>query len=152
MHKIPTWLIICLTALTLTGGLASISTLEPDQIKHASIEIGGAPLWLFLVVGVSVYVLEAFVWTVAFTEFGARFFKHAAVGALLGVVAYGPIFHGPEGWFSILVSSWICFVLNMSYMIIRKRSRRTAILSTVAHKLVFILYAAWEIFLASEGQ
>lgn len=146
MRRAPTWAVIGCTALALFGASELLALIEPPEFSEVANDIADAPIALFLGVGIIVYVFEALLWTVAFTEAGARLFKSARLGAFLGVLAYGVVFHWSGGWFSILASSWIGMVLNLSYLILRERSRKIAILSTIAHKVAFILYATWTLY------
>lgn len=149
MQKIPTWIVILSTAILLFGGLAIFSLLfsglsEADDTTLK--EVSEAPIGLFLGVGIPVYILESMIFTVVLVELGAKFAKSPMLGAALGIIGYGVIYHWSNGIFSILITSWIALVLNSSYILLRQRSRKIAILSTIGHKLLFLFYAAYTIY------
>jgi hypothetical protein len=138
-------MIVSTTTALLFGGLQVATLFEPTLDENELSKLR-TPLALFLGVGIPVVVLEALLWTVAFVELSAKLAKSPVIGAILGVLAYGVVFHWAGGMFSVLVSTWIALVLNGSYVLLRQRSRPVAIVSTVAHKIAFILYAAFSIY------
>ncbi|WP_043957309.1 hypothetical protein [Lysobacter sp. A03] len=146
MKGFPTWIVITLTAILLFGGLEIAELFSPDTDELRISELSAAPPELFLGVGIPVVILEALFWTVCFVELGAKYARSALLGAALGVLGYGVLFHWSEGLVSILASSWIALVLNGSYVLLLQRSRTVAILSTVALKIVFLLSVAFTIY------
>ncbi|MGY0653056.1 hypothetical protein ACW7GZ_14595 [Luteimonas sp. A537] len=149
MDRLPTWVVIVITAIFLFGGLevaALLFELPTDEPALTDPDLAEAPLSLFLGVGILVYIFEALFWTVLFVELGAKYAKSPLLGAILGLLGYGVVFHWSGGFFSVLVSSWIALVLNSSYVLLRQRSRTVAILSTVALKVIFILSVAFAIY------
>ena len=146
MHRFPTWIVISITAVLLFGGLQIAAAFGPvvDEVELKTLT--ETPLGLFLGVGIPVVIFEALFWTVAFVELGAKFAKSPLIGAIGGLIGYGVVFHWSGGVFSVLVSSWIALILNSSYVLLRRRSRMVAILSTMAHKVAFIIYAAFSMY------
>ena len=149
MAKLPTWVVILITSVLLFGGLEIASFIKPTQTV-ADIEklkiLGQISVVQFLGIGILVEILEALFWTVTFVEFAAKLAKTPQLGAVLGIIAYGVIFHWSGGISSILISGWIILVLNVSYVELRKRSHLVAVLSTVAQKIAFIMLAAVSIY------
>ncbi|GAA4357078.1 hypothetical protein [Kangiella marina] len=147
MNKIPTYIVILSTAILLFGGLAIFSLFSEAADENTLQEISEAPLALFLGVGIPIYILEALCFTVITIELSAKFARSTWLGAILGILAYGVLYHWSNGAFSILISSWIVLVLNSSYIILRKRSRKIGIASTIAHKLAFFFFAVYSIYM-----
>jgi hypothetical protein len=149
MAKLPTWAIILITTVLLFGGLEVASFLVTAQ-NDADIEklriLSHISRFRFLFIGILVVTLEALFWTVAFVELGGKLVKSPLFGAALGIFAYSVVHHWSGGAKAILVSGWIVMVLNVSYVVLRQRSRPLAILSTVAQKIAFIAFAAISIF------
>jgi hypothetical protein len=146
MDRLPAWIVISATALLLFGGLEVADLFAPESDATKVKELAEAPLSLFLGVGVLVVILEALFWTVCFVEFGAKYLRSPLLGAALGVLGYGVVFHWPGGLVPIVASSWIALVLNSSYVLLRQRSRALAVVSTVTLKVAFILSVAFSIY------
>lgn len=142
------WRVALMTTILLFGGLELADLLLPAP---APLDAGLAdvPIGLFLAVAIPVGILEGLFWTVACIELSARWLRSAAVGALLGIVGYGAVFHWSGGALSILVSTWIVLVLNVGYLRLRSQSRRAAVISTLAQKVLFMLYAAHGLYIAT---
>ena len=143
MERIPTWSIILVTTILFFGGLQLAKIFEPAVDENELEILLGKPILLFLSIGIPVVILEALFWTVGFIELGAKFLRSPLLGASAGILGYGVLFHWSEGVFSVLLTSWIALVLNTSYVFLRQSSRKTAIYSTLAHKVAFIVYAAF---------
>ncbi|QOY63651.1 hypothetical protein INQ40_05355 [Lysobacter sp. H21R4] len=146
MKGFPTWIVISLTAILLFGGLEIADLFASDADELRINELSEAPPELFLGVGIPTMILEALFWTVSFVELGAKYARSALLGAALGVLGYGVVFHWSGGLVSILASSWIALVLNGSYVLLLQRSRTVAILSTVSLKVAFLLSVAFTIY------
>lgn len=104
-----------------------------------------AYLGIFLSFGIPVVILEALVWTIAPIELSARFAKSTLIGAALGLLGF-VAFHWRGGLEAMMGSGWVVLVLNTSYLVLRPRSRRVAIWSTVGQKLAFILVVSFAIY------
>ena len=143
-----------MTAILLFGGLELFNLLVDSKNAsdfEAELDVlRSAPMILFIIVGIIVYIVEAMLFTVIPIELSGKFTHFPWVGATLGIVLYGPLYHGSNGVFSVLISSWIALVLNSSYLILRQRLRKVAILSTMGLKIIFILYAAFSIYSFAE--
>jgi hypothetical protein len=145
-RRIPTRVIILVTAVMLFGGL-ELAGLLIDSTDEAELDMfRNAPVILFLGVGIIVYILEAMLFTVIPIELSHKFTRTSWFGAMIGIILYGPLYHGSDGLLSILISSWIILVLNSSYIILRLQSRQVAIISTTGFKILFIFYAAFSIY------
>lgn len=142
------WRFVLMTTLLLFGGLelADLLLLSPPPVDAG---LSDVPIGLFLAVAIPVGILEGLFWTVGCIELAARWLRSASVGAVIGIVGYGAVFHWSGGALAILVSTWIVLVLNVGYLLLRSRSRRTAVISTLAHKVLFMLYAAHGIYIAT---
>ena len=68
------------------------------------------------------------------------------IGVAAGVLGFGVLYHWSHGISGIVLASWIALVLNTSYVVLRTRSRKTAILSTLGQKLGFLLIAAIAVY------
>ena len=142
MQRLPTWAIVIATTVVLYGGLMIAAHLVPDaHIHKLPLLKSPTPLRLFAI-GIPVYVMEALVFTVGAIEAAARFVCMPALGAAAGILGYGVVYHWSHGLSGIILASWIALVLNASYLLLRERSKQTAILSTVGQKLAFLLFAA----------
>src|SRR5690554_6922365 len=145
-QRIPTWVVVLMTAILIFGGL-ELAELLIDSTDEAELYVlQNAPMILFLGVGVLVYIFEAMLFTVIPIELTNKFLRSPWLGAFLGIVFYGPVYHWSNGAFSVFITIWIVLVLNSSYIILRQRSRRVAICSTIGLKIIFILYAALSIY------
>lgn len=142
------WRIVLMTTILLFGGLelADLLLLSPPPVDAG---LSDVPMGLFLAVAIPVGILEGLFWTVGCIELTARWLRSASIGAVAGIVGYGAIFHWSGGALSILVSTWIVLVLNVGYLLLRSRSRRAAVISTLAHKVLFMLYAAHGLYIAA---
>lgn len=145
MQNVPTWAIVAATTIALYGGLAIAGHLVPDAHAHKLSTL--PPLARVFTVGVPAYVLEALVFSVAPIELATRFLHKPLVGAAVGVVGYGVVYHWPHGLAGIVLASWIALVLNSSYVVLRQRSISTAVIATLGQKLGFLLLAVLSIYL-----
>ncbi|MFT3905778.1 MAG: hypothetical protein QM718_05695 [Steroidobacteraceae bacterium] len=142
VRRIPTFVIVLSTTLVLFAGLYLASLREETAAQDGKLQLlSKISPDLFLGIGIPVMVLEALFWTVAFVELTAKF-TSLWLGAFAGVLSYGVAYHWNGGLISIFVSGWIALVLNVSYVLLRSRSRRVAVLSTVFQKVVFIIWVA----------
>jgi len=146
MQRFPTWTIIVATTVALYGGLLIAAHLVPDAHNHTFSPLKLPTPFRLFAIGIPVYVLEALVFTVGAIEAAAKFIRMPILGAAVGVLGYGVIYHWSHGLSGIILASWIALVLNASYVVLRERSRKTAILSTVGQKLAFLLLAALVLF------
>ena len=145
-QRYPTWTIIVATTVVLYGGLIIAGHLVPDAHadKFSPLKLP-TPFRLFAI-GIPAYVMEALVFTVGAIEAAARFVRMPLLGAAAGVLGYGVVYHWSHGLSGIILATWIALVLNASYLVLRERSIRTAILSTAGQKLAFLLLAALVLF------
>ena len=145
MRKIPTAAIFLVAAALLVGGLLVLPFgNDTGSSVDTSAKIAQHP-WLFAGVGLVVEVGEALVWTVAFIESFAWALRAPWLGAIAGIAAYSVGFHWNRGLVGILASGWIVLVLNVTYLILRERSKKTAVLCTIGLKWCFLAYAAVDI-------
>ncbi|HEY2346922.1 MAG TPA: hypothetical protein VGH80_13775 [Xanthomonadaceae bacterium] len=141
MQRFPTWTIIVATTVVLYGGLIVLAHLIPDAHAHKPPLLKLPSLDRIIFVGIPVYLLEALFFTAGAIEVSAKFASMPLLGAAAGVLGYGVLYHWSHGLSGIILASWIALVLNASYLVLRARSRKTAILSTVGQKLTFLLFA-----------
>lgn len=142
MQRFPTWMIVVATTVVLYGGLAVAAQLVPDAHAHALPLLKLPSLDRLFVIGVPAYVMEALVFTVGAIEVAAKFMRMPLLGAAAGILGYGVLYHWSHGLSGIILASWIALVLNASYIVLRERSKKTAILSTVGQKLTILMFAA----------
>ena len=146
MRTFPTWTIVIATTVALLGGLAVLSEIVPDaHAKRVSLPALPSPL-MFFAIGVPAYVAEALLFTVVPIELASRFLRIPPLGAAVGVLGYGVAYHWSHGISGIVLASWIALVLNTSYLVLRARSKRTAIASTLGHKIAFLMLAAFGVY------
>jgi hypothetical protein len=146
MQKFSTWKVVCLTTFLLFGGIWALALVLPDGDNSKLQALAHAPIALFIGVGIAVYVLEGLVWTVGAIELGARLARSPRLGAAVGVGGYGFLSHWAGGSSSVIAATWIALVLNCSYLVLRQRCKRVAIVSTVGHKLAYFLMAAYVVY------
>lgn len=141
-QRFPTWAIIVATTVALFGGLAIAAQLVPDAHGHQLPLVSQPSLGRLFVIGVPAYLMEALVFTVGAIELAAKFARRPLLGAAAGIFGYGVLYHWSHGLSGIILASWIALVLNASYIVLRARSKQTAILSTVGQKLTILMFAA----------
>lgn len=140
-------MIIIATTIVLFVGLLIAGHLVPDAHAHEqSLLKLPSPIRL-MVIGIPVYVAEALVFVVAPIEAAAKFLRMPLLGAVVGILGYGVLYHWSHGLSGIVLASWIALVLCASYLVLRVRSKKTAILSTVWQKLVFLLFASLSVYM-----
>jgi hypothetical protein len=146
MTRFPTWAIIVLTTVVLYGGLIIAAHLVPDAHAHNLPLLKLPSLFRIFAIGVPVYVAEALFFSVGCIELAEKVLRMPVLGAAVGVVGYGVIYHWHHGISGIILASWIATVLNASYIILRARSIKIAILSTVGQKLTFLVLAVLALY------
>ncbi len=119
----------------------SAGTADAMGDKTVDAAMKAAPIWLLIVAGLSVPLLEAVLWTICFIEGADAIARRPQWGALGGVVAYGAIYHSSGDMRTVLASTWVAFVVNISYLVLRIRSRMMAILWVAGLRWIFVGFA-----------
>ena len=140
--RIPSWCFFPIGLVLLSAGLSLIDAIlpMPEGPDFKSELFRTTSLWILVPAAVLVPAGEGLLWTVFFTEGFARVFRAPVMGAVVGVIGYGVIFHFAGGELAIAASTWIGTVLASLYLVMRERSRWKAILNTVCLRWAFMLY------------
>lgn len=141
--RVPTVALLALTSALFTLVVSAAALLIPvDPADEALQALGSVSAGFFIAVASAVAVAEALVWTIGFIEIGEKAVGSAAGGAIAGMLGYSLVFHWSTGWSSVVTTMLLASVLNLSYLVLRTRSRLVGVASTVVHKVAFVVAVA----------
>jgi hypothetical protein len=138
LDRFPLWSFFPIGIVLIVAGSFAIGALlgNSGQVTPKVSPLQDAPLWVLVLVP----VVEALLWTVAFTEGFAYAFRAPLLGALFGLFAY-VLYHFSKGMLGIVTSAWLGAVWSYLYVVMRERSRWAAFINLVCLRWAFVALA-----------
>jgi len=144
------WLVLSVGIGALFAGLAALGFLglEEASLVDKSAAVKSAPIWLLFGLALLVPLAEAAVWTAAPVELGAKLARSPVTGGLVGVIAYGPVYHHAGGTLAVAASCWVALVICVVYLYTRLSSRLVAFAQAVALRWCFVAFALFALHMS----
>ena len=133
--------VLCVVAMLALPIALSIGTVDAVGDRTIDAAMKSAPIWLLILAGLVIPILEAIFWTFCFIEGAAAMARRPQWGAFVGVIAYGTVYHSSGDIRTILAASWVALVANISYLILRTRSRSLALSWVIGLRWAFVGFA-----------
>ncbi len=137
--RVPGPVAFLASALVMLAGPFALGALFPDGPIPATPDaaMNAAPLGVLLIVWAVVPPLEALFWSAFFIEAADAVARRPLVGAALGTLGYGVLYHAKLGALAIAGAAWIALVGSACYLVARQRSRWLALLWATGLRWIF---------------